>query len=140
MEKRSYEQLRKVSKEVCRYLRKHATPAERTLWQELRGRRLCNLKFRRQYPLFIDLAARRSLFIADFYCAELHLVIELDGKIHELTRDRDRARDLAIHQLGITTIRFTNKEVEQDLPGVLNKLKYLLPKHPDHASSDTPLL
>jgi very-short-patch-repair endonuclease len=129
VQKRSYTQLRKISKEVCRNLRKQATPAERLLWQELRGRRFCDLKFYRQRPLFVDLGDSRRVYVADFYCAELHLVIELDGRIHELTQDQDRAREQAIQQLGITTIRFKNEKVERNLSIVLDALKGIVERH-----------
>jgi type I restriction enzyme R subunit len=55
-------------------LRGQMTYAEEKLWQRLRAHRLDGLKFRRQHPL--------GPFIADFYCAEHRLVIEIDGDIH----------------------------------------------------------
>ncbi len=133
MQERTFGQMRKVSKEVCRYLRKHATPAERMLWQELRGKRFCDLKFYRQRPLFVEFDCKRSLYVADFYCAQLHLVIELDGHIHELLKDQDLAREQAIHQLGITTVRFKNEEVERNLPTVLDKLRSIVAKTLAHS-------
>src|SRR5688500_7182407 len=55
-------------------LRKFPTHAEVVIWGHLKGNSL-NVKFRRQHPLF--------LYIADFYCHSLKLVIEIDGSIHE---------------------------------------------------------
>ena len=57
----------------ARELRASSTPAEQALWKLLRDRRLQGIKFRRQSPL--------GIFVADFYCPELKLVIELDGEI-----------------------------------------------------------
>jgi very-short-patch-repair endonuclease len=70
----------KEIKARARELRKVMTPAEKMLWQQLRGRGLNGLKFRRQHPL--------GNLIVDFYCAEHRLVIEVDGGIH----DADHAR------------------------------------------------
>lgn len=61
--------------ENARLLRKVSTEAEDLLWQELRNRKLMGLKFRRQHPL--------KNFVADFYCAEKNLVIEVDGNVHQ---------------------------------------------------------
>ncbi|MEJ7747496.1 MAG: DUF559 domain-containing protein, partial [Luteimonas sp.] len=57
--------------ENARALRNASTDAERHLWQQLRGRRLAGLKFRRQFPI--------AGYIADFACVEARLVIEVDG-------------------------------------------------------------
>jgi len=58
----------------ARVLRRNSTPAEVILWRDLRNRRFDGHKFRRQRPI--------GPFIADFYCAALALVIELDGDSH----------------------------------------------------------
>ncbi|PIQ21436.1 MAG: hypothetical protein COW65_09170 [Cytophagales bacterium CG18_big_fil_WC_8_21_14_2_50_42_9] len=42
------------------------------LWQLLRNKQVNNFKFRRQHPL--------GNYIADFYCHEAKVVIELDGE------------------------------------------------------------
>ncbi|WOK05895.1 endonuclease domain-containing protein [Imperialibacter roseus] len=62
-------------------MRKNHTAAENLLWQNLRGRKLGGHKFRRQHPV--------AGFIADFYCHEAKLVIELDGKIHNLSEQKE---------------------------------------------------
>ena len=59
---------------ISRQLRQHPTPAERHAWSLLRNRGILDLKFRRQHIL--------HGFIVDFYCAELTLVLELDGAPH----------------------------------------------------------
>ena len=56
-------------------LRGNLTPQERVLWDALRGRRLEDVKFRRQHPL--------GAFVLDFYAPELRLVVELDGDVHD---------------------------------------------------------
>lgn len=63
-----------------------------------------------------------AFFIADFYCAEEKLVIELDGPVHEQQQDYDLLRTWIINQLGMKVIRFRNEELEN--PGeVLAKIE-----------------
>jgi very-short-patch-repair endonuclease len=100
---------------LARKNRKKSTPAESKMWEVLRGRKLAGLKFTRQKPL--------NMFIADFYCAELLLVVEIDGKIHEKQKDYDEFRSrtlLGSH--GIIVIRFTNDEVLNEIDAVSEKL------------------
>ena len=61
-------------KQRAKQLRSEETHAEKLLWQQLRGRKFCNLKFRRQHPI--------DRFIVDFFCSELRLVVEFDGSVH----------------------------------------------------------
>jgi len=93
--------LRQVAKEVCRNLRRAQTEAERLLWEELRDRKLNGLKFYRQYPLFVEWLGAKTFFVADFFCFERQLVIEVDGRVHDYRADHDRLRTFIINQLGI---------------------------------------
>ncbi len=99
----------------ARYLRKALTNAERVLWIELRDRRLNGLKFRRQVPV--------ANYIADFYCAEKQLVIELDGDVHELRQQSDRERDAFFSAHGLSVLRFRNDQVIFDLDLVLSVIR-----------------
>ena len=119
----SKHKLRQVAKELCRELRKRETPAEKQLWQHLRKHKLEGKKFYRQYPLFYDLYGKESFFIADFYCHQERLVIEVDGKIHEFNKEYDKHRDEIINLLGIKVLRIKNKEIEQNIYKVLEKIK-----------------
>ncbi|MFD0766742.1 endonuclease domain-containing protein [Mucilaginibacter lutimaris] len=65
---------------------------------------------------------RRSFYIADFYCVELKLVIEVDGPIHLQKKDYDANRDLVMQGLGLTILRFTNDEVSKDVKSVVGKI------------------
>jgi len=103
--------------ENAKALRKRMTPAEKLLWINLRNRKLSGYKFRRQHPI--------AIFVADFYCHEKRLVVEVDGGIH-LDRDRidyDRNRTMALNDLGIEVIRFTNEEVLYSMLEVTKKIK-----------------
>lgn len=64
-------------------------------------------------------------YIADFYCHELKLVIEVDGGIHNKNEiiNKHNARTAVLNELGINVIRFTYDEVLNNLPEVLNKIK-----------------
>jgi very-short-patch-repair endonuclease len=101
-------------------LRMPLTPAEKVLWQELRNRKLSGYKFRRQHPV--------REFIVDFFCPEKELVIEIDGKIHQLpdVKEKDENRTAELESLGLTVIRFSNEDVLIDIDKVLNKIKQAL--------------
>jgi len=65
------------------------------------------------------------MFIVDFYATSAKLVIELDGATHN-TKDNeeyDNARTEYLESKYISVIRFWNREVENNLPEVLNKIK-----------------
>jgi len=102
--------------ENARTLRQTETEAEKLLWQQLRNKKLNGLKFRRQHPM--------DKWIADFYCHEKKLVIELDGKVHNdfEIKERDEGRTYELEQLGITVIRFTNDEVINNIRKVLETI------------------
>jgi len=102
--------------EKAKELRKAMTSAEEILWKHLRNKKLNGLKFRRQHPIFI--------FIADFYCHQKKLIIELDGEIHDdpeqIEHDENRTADL--EGKGFTILRFRNEELISDLETVLERI------------------
>lgn len=110
-------------KSLRQYLRIHATRAEQALWDQLRSRRLCGKKFRRQHGI--------GKYVVDFYCPELRLVIEVDGDSHspEDAKKYDAARDAFLRSCGLDVIRLQNDEVLSDMEGVLERLKLVL-HHP----------
>jgi very-short-patch-repair endonuclease len=107
----------------AREQRKVMTPAEKRLWGRIRKEAL-GIKFRRQHPI--------DRFIADFYCHEAKLVIEIDGGYHEEEdqKARDVGRTRELEGFGIRVIRFTNEEVEEDLEGVVRRIRECLPHPP----------
>ncbi|GAB5525465.1 MAG: hypothetical protein Roseis2KO_33370 [Roseivirga sp.] len=108
--------------ELARENRKKETKAEKMLWDELRNRKFNGFKFRRQHPL--------ADYIADFYCHEMGLVVELDGYQHleKEHKEYDRVRTMHLNDLDITVIRFTNNDVIYDMEGVLGMVaKHLYP-------------
>ena len=100
----------------ARELRRPLTPQEHKLWQRLRNRQLFGLKFRRQHPL--------HRFILDFYCAQHKLVIEIDGQGHADPEQQryDEARTEWLKQNGRQVIRFTNRDVDTNIEGVLQNI------------------
>ncbi len=99
--------------ENARDLRKVQTPAERKLWQALRNGKVCNLKFRRQHAI--------ADYIADFYCHQIKLVIEVDGSVHNDSEVAayDLVRTKNLNTIGIVVLRFKNEEIENDLKSVI---------------------
>ena len=81
------------------------------------------MKFRRQHPLFHDILGKETFYIADFYCHELKLVVEVDGGIHQKQRRLDKLRSSVLNDLGITVVRFKNEDVEHRMHRVLTVLK-----------------
>ena len=111
----------------ARELRKNQTPSEAKVWGQVRNRRLLGFKFLRQHPIIAGkYNDRTGFYIADFYCSEKKLVIEIDGLIHTFQIDYDKARDVIINELGLTVFRITNDEVEKHISDVLNKIKLYL--------------
>ena len=105
--------------EAARILRKNETVAEKYLWEQLNKKQLGH-KFRRQHPIWI--------FIADFYCHQLKLVIEVDGGIHLLPEqgEYDLRRTYEIEQFEIRVIRFTNEEVLGNIERVIEKIREVI--------------
>jgi len=98
-----------------RELRKNQTPTEQKLWWQLRGG-IFGVRFKRQHSI--------GGYILDFYCAEKRLIVELDGEIHNTgeAKEYDAVRDKYFKELGYTSIRFSNKEVETDIRKVIEKI------------------
>ncbi len=98
----------------ARQLRHTPKHAEALLWQQLRNRGALGLKWRRQHPV--------GRFIADFYCAEYSLIVELDGPIHRYQTERDAARDARLMEAGYRVLRIDNEDVERDIERVIARI------------------
>ena len=119
----------KASPKTARHLRRNQTHAERTLWFRLRDRRLAGWKFGRQFPI--------DRFVVDFFCADAHLIIELDGGQHALRTEADAQQTKTLEAMGYLVLRYWNNEVTQNLDGVLEEINAALerrhrpePPHP----------
>ena len=103
-------------------LRENLTEAEKKLWLAVKNNQIEGYKFRRQHPL--------TIYIADFYCHALKLVIEIDGGYHleEEQRLIDEQRTKDIQYQGLKVMRFTNEEIMLKFPEVIDKIKMFIKK------------
>lgn len=94
--------------------RNNPTEAEAALWSQLKNKQLDGYKFRQQH-LIDD-------FIVDFVCLSKKLVIEVDGGIHEETKEYDEHRTAILAEKGFKVLRFKNEEVLGDIDAVLEQI------------------
>ena len=106
-----------VKKQIARGLRHRMTAAEEVLWERLRGRTICGVRFRRQQVI--------DGFIVDFYCHAAALIIEVDGPIHGEQVEYDAARDKVLYERRLHILRLTNDEVMTNLSETLNRIETL---------------
>ena len=102
--------------EKAKKLRNNVTLTEMILWGRLKEY-FPTIKFRRQHPI--------SFYIVDLYCHSKKLVIEIDGSIHDLEemKIKDELRQKELEALGLEVIRFTTKEITNELESVLQKIE-----------------
>jgi very-short-patch-repair endonuclease len=107
---------------LAKELRKDETEAEKRLWTRLNRNQIQGLQFRRQHPI--------NIFIADFFCPKINLVIEIDGSIHEIFEyaEHDIGRSEILNDFGITVIRYTNEQVLNDLDRTVNQIETIVKK------------
>ena len=113
-------------KELAKRLRNDSTLGEVLLWKELNNKQMFGYDFHRQKPLLN--------YIVDFYCYELNLVIEIDGKYHnhEETYKLDLLREQELMKYDLTIIRFTEQEVRKDMLNVLRTIEKHVVEHPSY--------
>ena len=99
--------------------RNDMTVAEKIIWDKILSRDKTGYRFLRQKPI--------DRFIIDFYCPKLLLAIEIDGESHIHKKETDKMRDEFLKQIGVTTIRFTNEEVINNIEIVKKKINDLIP-------------
>ncbi|MBD2727108.1 endonuclease domain-containing protein [Nostoc sp. FACHB-892] len=104
--------------ERAKELRKNMTPAEKKLWNSY----LKNLEFRflRQRPI--------NNFIVDFYCANLKLVIEVDGNSHFTSEGKysDAERTSILKGYRLNVMRFTNDDVLNNFESVCQQIEEVI--------------
>ncbi len=104
-------------------LRKNMTKAEASLWKYvLKGKQLKDYQFRRQRPIL--------QYIADFFCKELMLIVEVDGITHDAEDIivNDKQREHHLEKAGFKIVRFTDEEVLSNIEGVKVQLELLVEK------------
>jgi len=109
-----------VTFEKATLLRKNMTLAELILWKKLKDKKLFKVKFRRQHPV--------DIFIVDFYCHEIKLVIEIDGEIHldDAIKNYDLGRTAELEKFGLKVVRFSNDQIFFNIDTVINKINNVI--------------
>ena len=107
---------------LAKQLRKDETEAEKKLWTRLNKNQINGLQFRRQHPI--------NMFIADFYCSKIKLVIEIDGSIHDIEEyhEHDQGRSAIFEDFGITVIRFTNEQILTEIDYTVQQIESIVKK------------
>ena len=102
--------------QIAERLRRDMTASEKIIWDRVCKNQL-GVRIRRQHPVW--------KFIADFYCHEVKLVIEIDGGIHlhPENKEYDISRDIILKEFQIEILRFSNKEVTNEPDLVIEKIK-----------------
>ncbi len=98
-------------------LRKHPTAQEFLLWGVLKNKQL-GYKFRRQHSL--------GNYIVDFYCPDRKLILEIDGSQHITQKNYDEQRSKFFKVNGLRVLRFWNNEVDNNMEGVIDRIKEYL--------------
>ena len=114
MNKTNNSKLTKTSQQ----LRKNMTPEEKKLWYQ----------FLKSLPYTFHRQKVIGHYIADFYCAKALLVVELDGTQHYEANgmQADKERDAFFHSLGITVLRYSNREINQAFERVCSDVLHFL--------------
>ncbi|WP_072861239.1 endonuclease domain-containing protein [Arenibacter palladensis] len=100
-------------------LRNNMTMGEIALWRELKNKKL-GVRFSRQIPI--------DNYIVDFYCKELRLALEVDGSVHFIEGQQEKAtiRQNRLEYLGVCVIRFSDLDVQNNLSWVLEEIKKMI--------------
>ena len=102
----------------ARTLRKNMTPEEKHLWYD----------FLKKLPMNVKRQFNIENYIVDFYIAEKKVVIEVDGVQHTSPEHKksDGIRDEDLLKWGITVLRYSNKDINQNFYGVTNDIMRFL--------------
>ena len=101
--------------ELARRMRSDMTPEEKDLWTRLRRRQVDGLRFRRQRQV--------GRYIADFYCPELRMIVEIDGGVHCGREEYDENRNAYFAGYGYRVIRFRNEDIDHRLNEVIEIIR-----------------
>ncbi len=102
-------------KQFSRHLRNNSTLSEIKYWKAVKGRKIYGYQFLRQKPI--------GHYIVDFYCSKLKLVVEIDGSSHIGKEEYDLKRQNYLENLGLTVMRFDNRDVRDNLNDVIRQIE-----------------
>ncbi len=108
---------------IAKELRQNQTEAEKIFWTKIRKKRILGLKFLRQHPVYYRYSGRLRYFIADFYCHEKKLIVEVDGGIHEKQKEYDKKRTEILRAKEYSVYRIRNEEIFNNIDGVIMELR-----------------
>ena len=100
-----------ILKEFAREHRNNSTLGEVLIWKHLLSKKKLGYQFNRQF--------RINNFIVDFISRKLKLIIEIDGYSHLFKQEKDKQRDLELHNLGYTVLRFQEREIRYEFENVV---------------------
>ena len=112
--------------EYAKELRRNMTKEERHLWYDCL--RYYHPKFRRQHII--------GNYIADFYCDQARLIIELDGSQHFESSKivYDTIRTNYFSSLGIDVLRYSNSDINTNFEGVCQHIHDMMLRKGIHPS------
>jgi len=95
-------------------LRKSMTAEEKHLWYD----------FLKKLPVTVNRQKNIGNYIVDFFIAANRIVIEIDGAQHWLPehRAKDKKRDDDLQGLGITVLRYSNADINQNFSAVCEEI------------------
>ena len=99
---------------LAQQLRKEMTPEEKHLWYD----------FLKKLPCTVNRQKNIGNYIVDFYIASKNIVIEIDGRQHDMPEhnEKDNARDYELSKLGIKVLRYTNKSINKNFSDVCDDI------------------
>jgi adenine-specific DNA-methyltransferase len=118
------------TQKFARPLRNAMTGTERSLWQNLRRKKIPGIRFRRQVPI--------GQYVADFACLKSKPIIELDGSQHAERVSYDEQRTRFLEEQNFRVLRFWNSAVSAEREAVLETIVWAI-MHPDWRQLPDPL-
>ena len=103
----------------AKLMRATASPPERAVWRVLRTPPFDALHFRRQ-------VAFDEHYIADFASHRARVIVEVDGRSHDLTADADARRTAWLAAQGYRVVRVSNAQAMGDGAALAEALAFLI--------------
>ena len=117
-------------KNAARDLRKNMTESEKTIWEELKIKKL-GYKFERQKPIYLytENSWLDRYIIPDFICIELKIIIEIDWNIHDIKEinELDWEKEKLLIKKWFKVLRLLNSNIRKDLNNSIQKIVALFP-------------
>ncbi len=108
---------RREMRDRRRQLRGEMPICERRLWQCLRGKKICDVRFHRQHSI--------GSYVVDFYAPSVRLAVEVDGESHESAEGQqsDRERTQWLERQGVNVLRVKNEDVVERIGEVVSRIE-----------------